>query len=576
MSAIQQPTSLLQTPPFHFVGGITPAAHKPTGKLAYRHFALPPKLRLSLYQPNHAPLIPCVKVGDMVSSGEQLAYAHQAGSVPIFAPLAGRISAIGKEQPLSRQALSAPYIELIPHAQQTPTTHTPLLAHADALKQSQPEVLLQALELSGIRGLGGAGFPSHIKLRQANLHTLIINGVECEPYICCDDALMQNKAEQIIQGIQAMAHLLGVRRCYFAIEENKPFALAAIKTAIQSLPAYHLPSIELFVMPYRYPSGGEKQLIKALTNQEVPSGKPAASMGIICHNVGTVFAIYEYLYCGIPFSKRLVTLAGNGLEQSLNVWVHLGTPIEALLHFVQLSELESYQFTLGGPLTGFEPLNLQAGLLAHTQCLLINKVKKTPPKPPEQPCIRCGECVPVCPSKLLPQQLYWFAQAGEQHKAEHHNLFDCIECAACDYVCPSHIPLTHYYRQAKQEIRIKRLSTQKSQQAKLRHAQRETRLEHERLQREQKRQARRAETAHSHQHPAHTQTPTLATELEQALLEKKILAQIDRVQKSQKRLDMASKDNLNSVETLTRALHKQQQKLAQLQQMQTHTNKANT
>ncbi len=542
--------------PFNFVGGIYPRSYKPISTHQLHSIPTPETLQLSLYQPKAAPLTACVNVGDSVYAGQKIADSNLANAVPLFAPLAGKIQSISKAQPLTKEKCSVPVIELSVDKTQTPTNSTPIINSPEEMTQHTAASLLKAMANSGIRGLGGAGFATHLKLTQKNLNTLIINGVECEPYISCDDALMQHKAKQIIQAIQAMMYMLNITRCYFAIEDNKPLAINAIENAIKTQTNLALPAIELFILPYRYPSGGEKQLIKALTNQEVPSNQTATSIGIICHNVGTVFAIYEYLYLGAPLTKRLMSIAGDHLTTQ-NLWVYFGTPISYLRQVVNLSEKTAYQLKIGGPLTGFNIHNENAGIQANSHCLLLQKAHYNK----ELPCIRCGKCVPVCPSKLLPQQLYWFVKAEQHQKAEQHHLFDCIECGACDYVCPSDIPLSEYYHTGKQRIELKRLAEQKAQQAKLRHTQRDARIAQDLQAKEQKRNTRLQEKYNDN---PETNEMTANEHLELAILQKKILAQKDRVQKSQQRLDMAIADNLSSVETLERALIKQQNKLQQL------------
>lgn len=603
----------IKTPEFDFFGGIYPeenkhqTCNKPIAKLN-----LPERLQLSLLQTAAPALSPKVSIGERVLAGQKIADSTHAFASPLFAPLSGVISRISKQPALARHAQAIDCIELLVDKEQITLPQTSLLKDASCLNKVAQEDIANSLANSGIKGLGGAAFATHVKLAQKGIETLIINGVECEPYISCDDRLMQEYAREIILGIQAIAYFLNIKRCLFAIEENKPQAIKAIQDAINNQePVQKHAVIELFRVPYRYPSGGEKQLIKLLTNQEVPTGKTPASIGMLCHNVGTLYAVHQRLYAGEPLLRRVVTLSGNGLDNPQNVWAPLGTPVKHLLEFAGIKNNEKLEVKIGGPLTGFSTTNQETGILAGTNAILVNKAQ---PNVPEQSCIRCGECTPVCPSKLLPHQLYWFAKAQEYDKAEHHNLFDCIECGACDYVCPSHIPLNDYYREAKQRIRLQQVAQAKSQQAKVRHEQRTARLEAQELEKQKRRAERKHKAATARLGPsigeqqttnqATNQAPNMAengfekeanlatapkesnpqatqpesqnvqtsnTQTNEAL-DKKIRAQMDRIKKSEQRLEMAIQENLSSVDTLKRALEKQKNKLVQMQAMQEISN----
>jgi electron transport complex protein RnfC len=335
--------------------------------------------------------------------------------------------------------------------------------------------------------MGGAGFPTEVKLHpphQDKVATLILNAAECEPYITADDRLMRERAEEVVQGMEIMAYALQPGECLIGIEDNKPEAIAALREAAKET------RIEICVIPTKYPSGGEKQIIKLLTDKEVPNGKIPADIGIMCQNVGTAAAIYRAVRFGEPLISRVTTLTGEGIEQPGNVEALIGTPIDWLLSHYGFKAKKSQRLIMGGPMMGFTLKHSETPIVKTTNCILAPTHEDLPPPPPAQACIRCGLCADVCPSVLLPQQLYWFSRAQEYDKAEHHNLFDCIECGACSYVCPSSIPLVQYYRHAKGEIKQQKQDQLKSDQARERFEARQVRLDREQAEKDAKRKAR--------------------------------------------------------------------------------------
>jgi electron transport complex protein RnfC len=321
-------------------------------------------------------------------------------------------------------------------------------------RSATPTQTRDYLRDTGVVGLGGAVFPSYLKLnpgKLGKLHTLVLNGAECEPFITCDDLLMRERAETIIKGTLIMREMLSAGQVLIGIEDNKPEAIAAMEVAAQAAnAAAGDSSIKVVSVPTRYPAGGAKQLMRVLTGIEVPHGKRSTDYGLQCFNVGTAYAIYEAIALGQPLISRIVTVAGN-VERARNYEVLLGTPMRDLVALCgPLPDTD--RVIMGGPMMGLLMPSDEVPVVKAANCVLVGSRKLFPPPPPEMPCIRCGECAKVCPSDLQPFEMYWFSRAKIFGKAQEYNLFDCIECGCCAYVCPSRIPLVDYYRFAKSEI----------------------------------------------------------------------------------------------------------------------------
>ena len=470
---------------FNIPGGIHPPENKRQSLQRPLRFAgIPAQLILPLNMHLGAPAKPCVSVGEKVLKGQCIAQSNGVVSAPIHAPTSGMISAI-EERPIAHSSgLNAPCIIIDTDGQDRWCDLSPIKdwGHRDATD------LIEIIRRAGIAGMGGAGFPSAVKLATDKpIDTLVLNGVECEPYITADQILMTERAEQIMAGIAILKYLLKPQRILLGTEDNKPEAIAALQSSATN-------DVEVVVVPTKYPSGGEKQLIQLLTGREVPSGGLPADVGVVCLNVATAIAVHRAIDCGEPLISRITTLTGEAFKKPGNVEVLIGTPISYLMEQGECDEKKLSRLIMGGPMMGFTLPNRAVPIVKTSNCILAPTAAELPPPPPAQACIRCGMCAEACPASLLPQQLYWFSRASEHEKLEQHNLFDCIECGACSYSCPSNIPLVQYYRASKAEIRQSRIDAAKAEHAKQRFEARQARLQ--RLEEEKAAQrAARAEAA---------------------------------------------------------------------------------
>ncbi len=427
-------------------GGIHPPENKIQSlQRAITQVPLPDMLVLPLSQHLGAAALPLVKSGDMVLKGQPLAAPNGLISAAVHAPTSGTIVTI-EERPVPHPSGAAGRcIVLRPDGEERWFERDPQPDY----QTLSPVDLLTIVRDAGITGLGGAGFPTAVKLQPRQpVDTLIINATECEPYITADDILIRERAGEVITGIKILAHILGnPQRVLIGIEDNKPEAYETLQALLNGS------HIELIEFPTKYPSGGEKQLIQILTGKEVPSGKLPAELGIVCQNVGTTYAVYRAVCAGEPLISRITTVTGNSCKKPGNYEVLLGTPIADLLALAEFDEFLCQRLIMGGPMMGYTLSDLSVPVIKSTNCLLAADAVESPPNSIAQACIRCGHCAEVCPASLLPQQLYWHAKARDYDKLAAHHLTDCIECGACSYVCPSEIPLVQYYRAAKGEIR---------------------------------------------------------------------------------------------------------------------------
>lgn len=419
-----------------------------------------------------------IKAGDFVYKGQCLAATETEPSISIHASTSGTILALEERAIPHASGLTDLCVILKPDGHDN--WGDQLLPPIEDYEAVSAAALRQRISEAGIVGLGGAVFPSAIKLNvpdQVHIKTLVINGAECEPYITCDDMLMREQAADIISGCLIMLRALHEHvtaqglNCLIGIEDNKPQAIAAMQAAVTAAEDTRL---KVVAVPTQYPTGGERQLIQMLTGLEVPSGGRPTDIGVLCHNVATARAIYQAVVLGQPLISRYVTVTGKGIAQPQNFNVPIGLSMQALVQAAGGYTQQAQRLIMGGSMMGVSLASDQLPVVKATNCLLVAEAEAAPVT---LPCIRCGRCADACPVNLLPQQLYWHARARNLDKVEQYHIFDCIECGCCAYVCPSHIPLVDYYRYAKADIHTQRDAREKAELARERHDFHQERIE---------------------------------------------------------------------------------------------------
>ncbi|MBU1113455.1 MAG: electron transport complex subunit RsxC [Candidatus Omnitrophica bacterium] len=409
-----------------------PQKAKPSEK-----FLTPKKLYLPLSQHTGKPSNPCVKISDLVQEAQLIAKADGYISSNLHAPVSGKIAAVERYNHPVLQSAEAIVLE--------PSGTNKEYLFSEPAKSLKKEELLEIIAQAGIVGMGGAAFPSQVKLKPPKkIITLIINGCECEPYLTCDHRLMLENLKEIFLGIEIICRIIEPSKVIFAIEENKPDVIKQLNLYVNTK-KFNLPALETVILPHEYPQGSEKQLIYNTTNRKVPGGKLPLDVGCLVHNVATCFAIYQAVYYSKPLIERLVSFCGEALTSPKNIWVKIGTSLRELFEQKILElDCEPAKIISGGPLMGIALTDLDYPILKSTGGFLF--LKPSPDPVSEQPCLKCARCVDNCPMGLLPLEYVRQVKRENYESLTGYNINDCIECGCCTYGCPAKISLVHYIK----------------------------------------------------------------------------------------------------------------------------------
>ncbi|OAN52730.1 electron transporter RnfC [Paramagnetospirillum marisnigri] len=431
---------------FPIMGGIHPEYRKElTSEKAIVALPLPEALYLPLQQHMGAPAGTTVEPGDLVKKGQLLARASGAISAAVHAPTSGRIEAITEITAPHPSGLPTLTIILVPDGKDEWAELPDAIADPFAVT---PQVIRDRVAQSGIVGMGGATFPSAVKLGLGTSHKLeilLLNGAECEPYLTCDDRIMREHADAVVDGARIMAHALGAPKVIIAVETNKPQAIEALGKA-----AAAFDNVSVAPVPVQYPMGAERHLTQAITGRETPARKLTADVGVVVHNVATARAVHDAVRQGRPLLSRVVTVSGGAVAEPKNVEVLLGTKVTELLKFCGGAQ-GAKRFVSGGPMMGQPLPSLDVPVVKGTSGILGLTLAETKEAEPS-PCIRCGSCVTYCPCGLVPVEMASFIRHEKLEEAAKIGVQDCVSCGSCSYICPSHIPLVHYFNYAKGRI----------------------------------------------------------------------------------------------------------------------------
>lgn len=463
-----------------FKGGLILQNPFPAKKIDLIHLPLPDKVVLSMQQRIGEQAKPCVKIGDKVLTGQVVATISDNRCSPVHSSISGTVVAIENKKMPEKSKLEALTITIESDGKDE------WIDNSDCCTENYdvctPETIYNKIRMSGIVGMGGAGFPTHTKVRIASgCDVLLVNATECEPGIMCDDSIMQAYPTKVIRGTEVLLHICGAKKAIIAIEDDKKDAINLLKKFCKN------DAITIEEVPTKYTCGSEKILIRSLLGIEIPSGKYASDVGVLCHNVGTLVAIFDAVIENRPLISRAVTLTGDAIKEPQNFEVRLGATYDYLFNFVDIKEGEK-DIMVAGTMMGIQVDGTDYAVNKNTNCIVVNKAKE---KNVVNECIRCGVCNNVCPIGLLPQQLYWYSKSSNIEKALEYNLMDCIECGCCSYSCPSNIPLVDYYQFAKALNKKQQKDKIKNQIAKERFEFRQLRLERNKKERAEMMEAKK-------------------------------------------------------------------------------------
>ena len=428
------------------IGGIHPHDYKLSADQAIESLPLPTTVYISMSQHLGAPAEPVVQKGDYVKTGQLIGKASGFVSAHIHASVSGTVKSVEPFPDHAGRKAMTVIIDVQGDEWMDQIDRTPQINRNSSLSVQE---IIQKIAAAGVVGLGGATFPTHVKLSpppDKKATCLILNGAECEPFLTSDYRMMLERGEEVLMGAQLMMKALGVQKGYIGIEENKP---DAIRHLIELSKQYS--GIEVCSLKKKYPQGGEKQLIEAITKRQVPSMGLPVDVGVVVQNVATAVAVYEAVQKNKPLIDKVVTVTGAHLKGHRNFRVRVGTPFLDIISAAGVSTDDVGKVVLGGPMMGFAAANLAAPTVKGSSAILLLLEKETR-RLPERPCIRCAKCVKVCPMGLEPYQLYKLAKAGHINELEQLHLQDCIECGCCTYTCPSCLPLLDLIRVSRAQV----------------------------------------------------------------------------------------------------------------------------
>ena len=430
---------------FSFFGGVHPKENKRYSRdKEIQAYPEPDILVIPMTQHIGAPCKPLVKKGDLVTVGQKIG-DNQGLCVPVHSSVSGKVKAVEARPHTNGTRVMSVVIE---------NDHKGTVCEdckprtEEEVQMMSPEELIAIIREGGVVGMGGATFPTHVKLSGGigKVDTVIVNAGECEPYITADDRLCREMPEEVISGLKVIMQILGLKEGHIGIEDNKPEAISALQAHLSKEDG-----ITIDVLPAKYPQGAEKQLIYAVTGREVPSGGLPAAVGCAVFNAATCKAIHDVVYNGMPLVKRIVTVSGDIVMHGKNLWVPIGTSFIDLMDCAGFSE-NPYKVLSGGPMMGAAQYDLTATVIKGVNAVtMLGKSNNFFVE--DSRCLRCGKCIAVCPMKLMPVMMYKAMQSGDIQEMKDSNLMDCIECGSCAYICPACVPLVLGFRSAKQVMR---------------------------------------------------------------------------------------------------------------------------
>lgn len=429
-------------------GGVHPPEFKEqTQGLAIEVMPIPDELELILGQHIGAPCQPTVAKRQEVTAGQVIGEVKKGLGVPLHSPVAGKVKDIAMSAHPLR--VSAPSITVTVDRQAVPPTYE----RADWRKLDGGELLARVHD-GGIIGIGGAGFPTHVKLKppaNSPVDTLILNGAECEPYITADHRAMLEYTAEIVEGAMILLKILGIKECHIGIENNKPDAIKAMSEAAAQVPTGEA-TIRVRPLQVKYPQGSEKQLIQAVTGRKVPAMALPSAVGVVVQNVSTAKAVYDAVVFGKPLFEKVVTIAGKGIGRPANLLVKVGTKLKDIVDYLGGLQPGLAKIILGGPMMGFAVSSLEVPVTKTTSAVLFLTKDEVDTRPHSQ-CIRCGWCLEACPMGLEPKEIAIHVEAGRAEATEPFGVFECFECGSCAYVCPAKRPLVQFIRLAKMKAK---------------------------------------------------------------------------------------------------------------------------